>query len=387
MYLASSTNTSQVNFRYVFDVYQSNGTTLIARVKLPARPSDNKGLFDAKRIIENYLSYSLPGANEMAEFYQNSQSFYKYTLKVGEEYDVTVGDVTTLTVFEALQTVSGKYVWNAALDWLEFQAFDHEDFILSSGGDGQLLTNAPLTQKIELGQNAWLYMATATSGTLKKAEFKKYYASGTVNTLSITGTLYNLTTSDGNRFLRLACGTANVEERVAGWIDEDVLYYTVQVLDSSDDPVSALMRYDITENCRYPTVRLHWLNKLGGFDSFNFTLKSRESLAVTKQQYRQLYGTTTGSWTYTPHDRGDVVFDTRARQSFKISSDWINEAESAWLEELITSPEVYVELDADTLVAVVLKNTSYEKKKKQNDRLFNLSLDYEYSFEKIRQRG
>lgn len=387
MYLVSSDNTGEDNFRFIFDVYQSNGSTLIARVKLPARPSDGKGLFDAKRIIENYLSYNLPEAGENAGFYQNPQSFYKYTVKVGEEYDELVDGVPTLTPHPALQTISGKYVWNAALDWLEFASFQCEDFILSSGGDGQLLTNAPATRKIETNQNAWIHMATATSGTLKKAEFKKYYANGSVDTLPIAGTLYNLTTSEANRFLRLACGTANIEELSAGWIDTGVMYYTVQVLDSSDEPVSSLVRYDITENCRFETVRLHWLNKLGGFDSFNFSMKSRESLSVVRQQYRQRYGNTSGAWGYNPFERGEVVFDMHAKQSFKISSDWISEAESAWLEELVTSPEVYVELDANTLVAVVLKTTAYEKKKKQNDRLFNLSLEYEYSFEKIRQRG
>src|SRR5688500_14051742 len=105
IYLVSSSGTSQANFRYIFDVYQSDGATLIARVKLPARPGDNRGLFDAKRIIENYLSYDLPPANEIAGFKTNSRSFYKYTVKVGEEWG-------NESEWPDQQVISGKYLWN-----------------------------------------------------------------------------------------------------------------------------------------------------------------------------------------------------------------------------------------------------------------------------------
>jgi hypothetical protein len=69
IYLVTSSGTAQTNFRYVFDVYETNGSTLISRVKLPARPTDNRCVFDAKRVIENYLSYNLPTAQEQAGFY------------------------------------------------------------------------------------------------------------------------------------------------------------------------------------------------------------------------------------------------------------------------------------------------------------------------------
>jgi hypothetical protein len=325
MYLATSSGTAQTNFRYVFDVYASNGSTLIARVKLPARPTDNKGLFDAKRIIENYLSYDLPTANENAGFYQNSQSFHKYTIKVGEEYDVA----GTLTHYYAQRTISGKFIWNAALEWLEFRDFLYTDYLLTAGLTGHpFLTNSPSTQRIESSQNAWLYMTTATSGSIKTAEFKKYDANNVLlDSKYISSSLFNLTTSDGNRFLRLACGTANMEHYSPGWLT-GADHYTVQVMDSTSGLVSQMKRYDIAENCRFATVRLHWLNKLGGFDSFNFTMKSREGLVITKQQYKKRYGADTGAWSYGSHDRGDVIFDSRGKQEFNINSDWITEEES-----------------------------------------------------------
>jgi hypothetical protein len=384
IYLASSSATAQQNFRFVFDVYGSDGTTLIARVKLPARPSDSKGLFDAKRIVENYLSHDVPDAQENAGFYRNSNSYCKYTVKVGEEYNAG----SSLTSFYAQQTLQAKYVWNAALDWLEFMGFAYADYMLTTGGmGGNFLSAAPGIQKIETNQNAWLSMITASSGSIRTGLFTKYNPAGvSLGTLTITNS-YDPITDDADRFLRLACGTTNIEAHTPGWIDSSVGYYTVQVLDSVLGEVSDVMRYDITENCRFTTVRLHWLNHLGGWDSFNFTMKSYERISAMKRVYKKHYGTTSGNWDYSSNERGDVVFDSSGKQIFSINSGWLSETESAWLEGLLLSPEVYQEVDSNMLIAVVIKTDEYEKKKKENEKLFQLKLEFAYSSDKIRQRG
>jgi hypothetical protein len=385
MYLATSSGTAQTDFRYIFDVYASDGSTRLARVKLPARPADNRGLFDAKRIIENYLSYDLPTAQENAGLYKNSSSFYKYIVKVGEEYEIG----GTLTQFLAQQTIAAKYIWNSSLEWIEFIDYVYSDYILAllvTGG--RFLTEKPLTQNIEANQNAWLSFITLSSGAVTHGCFKKYNSSGSqLGTLNIANPNDPIN-EDSDRFLRLACGTANIEAHSAGWIDSDVSYYTAQVLGTSSATVSQVHRFDITDNCQFTTVRLHWLNKLGGWDSFNFTLKSSESVAITKQQYKKRYGSDSGaSWSYSSHERGDVVFDASSKQRFKINSDWISEAESNWLLDLFDSPEVYLEYSVSRLAGINILNKDYQKKKKVNQKLFNIELEFEYSFEKTRQRG
>lgn len=382
MFLATSSGTAQTNFRFVFDVYANDGVTLIARIKLPARPTDNKGLFDAKRVIENYLSYDLPTGGEAAGFYRNSGSFYKYTVKVGEEYGSP-----SPTVYANQVTVSGLYVWNAAFDWFEFRNFLYTDYLLTTAAQKSLLTNAPTIQDIESSQNAWLSMMTASSGSIRHGQFKKYDSSGVLlGTLNIAST-HDPINEDADRFLRLACGTANLNAHTPGWIDSNVSYYTVQVLGTSSAVVSQLYRYDVQSNCRFTTVRLHWLNKRGGWDSFNFTLKSFESIKVIKQLFNRVYGTTTGTWSYQSSDRGDTVYDSRGKPAFRINSDWITEEESTWLEELLLSPEVYHEYDSGTFIGVQIKTDTYEKQKKVNRRIFNISLEFEYSFDKVAQRG
>jgi len=53
-FLVSSTNTGQPNFNYIFDV-KINGST-VSRHRIPKNVSNNYGLFNAKRIAENYVT-------------------------------------------------------------------------------------------------------------------------------------------------------------------------------------------------------------------------------------------------------------------------------------------------------------------------------------------
>ena len=55
-FVCSSTNVAQTNFNFIFDV-KINGT-LVSRHRIPARPDNNYGLFNVKRIAENYLTHN-----------------------------------------------------------------------------------------------------------------------------------------------------------------------------------------------------------------------------------------------------------------------------------------------------------------------------------------
>jgi hypothetical protein len=68
----------------------------------------------------------------------------------------------------------------------------------------------------------------------------------------------------------------------------------------------------------------------------------------------------------------------------KLFSNWITEAQSQWLLDLISSPVVYA-YDG-TLVAVNIDTTNYEVKKHIQDNAFLLELDITYSFDTKRQR-
>jgi len=129
---------------------------------------------------------------------------------------------------------------------------------------------------------------------------------------------------------------------------------------------------------------------MGGFDSFSFTRLSTENSAIARQSYKRNLGTltpVTGAFGYSKSDRQDTVFDTDIKDSITVNSDWISEDESTWLKELITSPCVYLDHATHGLIAINITNGAYEKRRSVNDKIFNLVITFEYSYNSKRQRG
>jgi hypothetical protein len=83
--------------------------------------------------------------------------------------------------------------------------------------------------------------------------------------------------------------------------------------------------------------------------------------------------------------RGVVQYETILDDTITIQSDWITEAESAWLEQLVTSPDVYI-YEGVNLVSVNITDSSYSTKYVASEQLFNLSVTFQYSQNRKRQR-
>ena len=81
----------------------------------------------------------------------------------------------------------------------------------------------------------------------------------------------------------------------------------------------------------------------------------------------------------------------------KLNTDFLSEAEAIWIEELFTSPEVYIlnGYQSDTANAyirryvqpVTVTTSSYVRKTTSNDKLLQYTIDVERSKEKVIQRA
>jgi len=118
-------------------------------------------------------------------------------------------------------------------------------------------------------------------------------------------------------------------------------------------------------NLAYDSVRFHWLNRMGGIDSYRAKRNITENISVNKvfferknpnSLYLQQY---TGSEAYsTSSDSSDPVgadtykssvntFNIDATRNHTVYTEPLNSVESKWLEELLTSPNVWIELDTE----------------------------------------
>ena len=138
---------------------------------------------------------------------------------------------------------------------------------------------------------------------------------------------------------------------------------------------------DRHQSCiRYDNVRLAWRNRLGAWDYMNFRGKSTESVDVTSEEMESVPGTwNLGKYAYYNYERGKQTLFTEAKRKLTINSDYLNEDEAVWLEELFTSTDIQIIDDNSVIYPVVITSKNYIKKTSVNDKVkiqYTVNLEY-----------
>lgn len=387
IYVVTSSNNGQTNFNYIAQVYIGSD---IITLKAPANPTYGSGVFNIGRIIENYVNSDI---NKGYGIQQNSTSFKAYYVRFGEEFGSTITQYLNRT-----QTVN-KYVWNGVFDFLDYQTFAYADYSLD--GNGLLLTKAAqfITQKVLTGDYHWLYWFANDTTVLSHIEVKSYTSTGSlIKTVGVQNpVLYQSSGTIGNHFMRFGGGKAQLNQITAldlkygttPVIPTTATSYTVGFQNSSSGVIASAVTYEIQDaDCKYTNYRLHFLNELGGFDSFNFTKLSRKETDINRLQYKAPIGalTSASAFGYSKMDRGDRQYFISSKDTIKIKSDWLSDLEMEMLKELVDSPEIYLDDSTHGLISVTCSATKFETKTILNNKVFNLELDIQYSFDRYRQR-
>lgn len=398
VYVIDSTNKANLNFKYVFDVYDSAGTTLLARVKRFPEPVNGYGFYDVHRILESFVSFNLSNlqvspTNAGTACLLCDSVFKAYKISFGEEY-INSGD-SSIVFNEAVLNTNVMYAYNGVFDYPDFVNYNQGDWLIASGS-GRFLTNAPSTQSIRLNTNAFLHLMYNTTNLVDHVKITVNYNTGSSAVFTVSN-IYKALSNDGDRFLRIPCGPFNINQNAAlraenegnDIIDDTVLSYTLQMADSSGNLLGNAIVYTIDDGCsKYDIHRLHFLNKLGGFDSMDFKLVSTETVSIKRNNYSKVLGGLSGSeYQYLGQQRQNMQYGTTATHAMQLTSDWFSDSYAAWLEELATSPEVYYEFSPEVMLPVNITDQTYQIGKKQNTKLINLQLNFTFSYEKQRQRG
>jgi len=392
IYVISSDNTGQSNFRYVADIYIS-GVSGFFRLKKSPHPTLSNAVFDAHRILENYVTFDLETTSY--GFKSNPNSWRKYQVKFGEEYGVSSG----IVVYPNEVSASSGYVFNSSLGFVGFKDFTHSNYLLQGSGS-KFLTNAPLSQNIFEDENAWLYMMEGSSGNVGSARVRTYNtAGGIIATYNFTNPNPDSTADENEKFRRFGCGTRNlnlIDTALMNGASQPIIAagvasydITIRTTAAGGAVRSEIRTYVVKEDCgRYKKYRLHFLNELGGFDSFSFNMIGREFIDSTRTEFKKTVGTTTATaFSYSKSDKENIELSTIYGERLALESDWVTEDEAAWLEELFHSPVVYLDDDTHGLLAVNVTKTSTERKTHANDKPINIQMELKFAFNNSRQRG
>ena len=146
--------------------------------------------------------------------------------------------------------------------------------------------------------------------------------------------------------------------------DPNLSYYTVSMGYAFNIPPfiylrqSEVVRYNISKACcDLRSCRLHWMNLLGGTDSYTFNSEKAISLKTESSQAEKALSWEIGS--ATPHNASDVgrfKIKSEATPSISLKSKILTNTEATWLSELLTSPKVYAFIEGE-FVPVIITDT------------------------------
>lgn len=218
-------------------------------------------------------------------------------------------------------------------------------FLTEYGTDTALHSPPSLAYMEQNGKPIYNYQFETLSvfqeGTFPNMQysFGAYSATG-----SLITTWYIQATSSTNilnRRFDLPVGTANLTLKGLVGTTSNIKYYLMNVYDSGYHPKASKI-WKVVDNCSpYPNnYRMAFLNRLGGFDYYNFNWKSTNTINKTSVEFKKIL-----DYNYNIGDRQDSILSQDANNTYTISTDWITEKEAEWFKQLITSPEVYQVMD------------------------------------------
>ena len=377
-YLIESTNTSEPNFAYLVDIYINFAVTKTVRLRIPARPSDNKGKVDIHRVLESALTSDVGNPTGTDAFYKATNSSLSYIVKFGEEYG------TTVVQYPDEELDISRKAFNASLEKRPFINWDETDYELN-GTKKKFLTNMPDNNKVSLNSHGWLYFRGFPSMLIFR-----YLASGATSIVQIDASPIPPTNI---RFVPSAPATLNNID--PSWITigsqpiitDDTLRYYIMGLDGGGIAASEKKYFVLEESCKYNTNTLIFQNNLGAFDSFTFYLGDISMTDIERKDMKVNVDTVVGNdIVYSMNEREKVTYYTKKSETIKLMSDWISEEESNWLLELMSSPEIYLQEGNELTAVAKIKATNYTNKKVVRDKLFKIEVELELGYDDYRQR-
>jgi len=389
-YLVSSTKSSEDNFKYVMDIYINGSGTRAHRETVPPHPTFGTGNFNPARIIESYLANNFD--LDLTEVTQAPSSCIVATMKFGEEYGLSSSGTTVYPD----QAQDDLAVWNGVFDYEDFCDYE-EGCYRSEDGNSKFLTNEPDNKKIYPDDNAYVYAINRTSGDIYYFEvFTQDSGLNQIGHYKIINN-YQAQSSNDDRMVRCPAGW-NLNDINSGditvldgslpIITSSVFNYTIKCIKFDDTETIAQRTYETDSNCdRFTKHKIHFLNKLGGYDSYVFSKANNFKTNIKRSNYKKNFGSQTDSttFTYSQSQRGISQFDTNIEDEITCRTDWLSTGDILWLEELVTSPDVYVERNGNA-VPIIITDSSYTRHNGETEKMFSLTITYKFSYKRYRQR-
>jgi hypothetical protein len=371
-HVAGSDNSGQTDMKYVFDLFIDGEQK--SRVKVFPEPGTGLGYFNAGPLVRNYVTY---------EWFTPSASVYAVepsaSGEVSQYYDIRYGEEITGTT--DLNLVSGT---TRAFNYVP-PLFARRQTTIGSKLN-KYLTNRPLQTNAKIhslaaeiyqGNDIYVGFYTDASGLTM-----------TVRTYDMSNSLVDTAVDDSyalvNGFVQLNISSAAINNRLADTLTEPEFitsnhkYYEVEF-------EGKVFRVYIVCPGRYDWIPLHFMNHWGVFDTAIFSLASKKIMDVERKGFtrrdHEFNGSSvdyynTFSTNKNRYRESRINYGAKANHIMKLTMDPPTDAEYEWLNELISSPQIYMQ-DGLNYYPVTIKTSNYEYSTNLNNGMKPLEIEIE----------
>ena len=139
---------------------------------------------------------------------------------------------------------------------------------------------------------------------------------------------------------------------------------------------------------RNEAYSLFWLNPYGAWDDYRFKGRSIKTTEVGRTQrgigLDKTGNLNGGTFVNNKQNYGDRIdYQLKAYETYELTSDYLNDEEREWMEELFTSPKHYLyDEGSKGFIRVNLLDKEYTTIKKNNQKLYQLKIEIQVSAER-----
>ena len=319
--------------------------------------------FDVQSIMQNFLA---PKAQQKTTVFGtlgaqysalNPDCFDDVSLEVTYLYrDPTTNKLVDLGISDA-STVDDVVLMTRQHQ----QDQDPSNYVAGFGLGAPFLTNAPDGQEICLDESLFISLLPGGANAFQVRTFDSAGAQVDVG-------IFSAPVNSGNDQASFGIGCNEIRNTtfdLFGSVNIDnpaVAYYQI-VAGAYGAPFfffyTEVRRYYISECCD-DSVRLHFLNLLGGADAYTFKSKAVRSISANSDLAQKPLGYDITQ--FTPHsieDKGGFKLNVDAVESYQLESQYLDIESANWLSELLVSAEVYEET-ANGLVPVIVSDVTQD---------------------------
>jgi hypothetical protein len=437
-YIIDNADKNDPGFRYIFTIYPAGSATQIAQYKTLPVYGTGYGEQDISKLMQSLVTWNYDAGQVNESWYQYDIEFgYEFTSNIiytnslvqsgggdveiqytahgfvlGDQISITqaAGGIAANPTVEGLHTVvyaeANLFVINARWDTVtndtingtvtyadlrKTQVLDDEIIedqeVFNGAFSSGIYAQGEFPSASYLGTTDPSYALTSLSNpanpssATNAAAFVEYFTDSyfimcrVYSGVTYTVSYYN-TASDALIFSPFLVNSQSdgLYNFNVTWLNTMTQDFYVEITGDNGSVFRYYFQYDTRCLINYDV--LHYLDRMGSWQSFNFQLKTYEKGQITREMYNQHvdgYVDGANEWVYNPDAIGNRTLNTNVSNTLELNTNWMDQYNADRFQELLTSPQVFYSNGIDTR-ACTIEATSFENFRQRNKNLIKQSV-------------